>query len=324
MQCALAIDLGGTELRAAVVNRNGQLIACAAEPTDARSGPDAVVAQILSLVHQVRDEAGPCSLLGLGIGSAGPLDPLTGTVIAPPTLHGWHDVPLASVLRQKLAMPVLLENDANAAALGEWRFGAGRGTQSMAFITVSTGIGGGIIADGKLLHGRRGLAAEIGHMTIASDSREACACGARGCWEAMASGTALSRDATRLAASGEARFLKELAGSGPVTGHHVAEAARQGDKAALSLLANEARWLGIGLVNLLHLYSPERLIIGGGVGSLLELMRADIERVIEERAMSAYRGVPVIAAELGRNAGLIGAASMIFNGQHKPELETIH
>jgi glucokinase len=323
MQCALAIDLGGTELRAAVVDRSGQLIAFAAMPTDAGGGPNAVVAQIVSLVDQVRAEAGPCSILGLGIGSAGPLDPLTGTVIAPPTLHGWRDVPLASVLRERLAMPVLLENDANAAALGEWRFGAGRGTQSMAFVTVSTGIGGGIIADGKLLHGRRGLASEIGHMTITADSNEICACGARGCWEAMASGTALSRDATRLTASGEAILLREMAGSGPVTGHHVAEAARQGDKAALSLLANEARWLGIGLVNLLHLYSPERLIIGGGVGSLLELMREDIERVIEERAMSAYRDVPVIAAELGRNAGLIGAASMIFNGQHKPELETI-
>ncbi len=323
MHCALAIDLGGTELRAAIVDRNGQLIAFAATPTDARGGPNAVIAQIVSLVDQVRVEAGSCSIMGLGIGSAGPLDPLTGTVIAPPTLHGWRDVPLAAILHDRLAMPVLLENDANAAALGEWRFGAGRGTQSMAFVTVSTGIGGGIIADGKLLHGRRGLAAEIGHMTIAADSDELCACGARGCWEAMASGTALSRDATRLAASGEASLLKKLAGSGPVTGHHIAQAARESDKIALSLLANEARWLGIGLANLLHLYSPERLIIGGGVGNLLELMHEGIERVINERAMSAYRDVPVIAAELGRNAGLIGAASMIFNGQHKPELEAI-
>lgn len=308
---ALAIDLGGTELRAALVTTEGDVAGFAATPTDARGGPDAVIAQMIGLVEKVRAEAPGARPVGLGIGAPGPLDPEAGIVVDAPTLSGWQDVPLVAILTERLGLAVKLENDANAAALGEWRFGAGQGTQSMVFITVSTGIGGGVIVDGRLLHGRRGLAGEIGHMAV-SDRPERCACGATGCWEALASGTALSREAAQRVRSGQAPALAALAGDAPVTARHVGEAARAGDAEALGLLDAEARWLGIGLTNLLHLYSPERLILGGGVGNLLPLMRATIGQTIRERAMPAFRDVPVVGAALGSHAGLVGAASLVL------------
>jgi glucokinase len=252
------------------------------------------------------------AVVGLGICAPGPLDPLAGVAIAPPTLEGWKDVPLAAILEHQLGLPVRLENDANAAALGEWRFGAGRGTANMVFVTVSTGIGGGVIADGHLLHGRRGLAGEIGHMTIAAESPLSLFGGAPGAWEALASGTALGREATLRAQSGpDGAALRERAGTGPVSARHVAEAAREGDALALRLLDDEARLLGIGFVNLLHLYAPEVLVIGGGLSAVLDLIRPTIERTISERALIAYRDVPVVAAALGRQAGLVGAASLV-------------
>ena len=318
-RAALAIDLGGTDLRAALVEASGRVAAFASTPTDAAGGPDAVIDQMLALLDRVRAGAMDAEITGLGVAAPGPLDPDAGIVVDAPTLQGWRDVPLASILSDRLRLDVRLENDANAAALGEWRFGAGQGTQSMVFITVSTGLGGGVIVDGKLLHGRRGLAGEIGHMTV-SDRPERCACGSTGCWEAMASGTALAREATRLAAAGGAPAILRLAGAGPITGKHVAEAARLGDAPALDLLDREARWLGIGLTNLLHLYSPERLILGGGVGSLLPLLQARIDRTIGERAMSAFRAVPVVAAALGGNAGLVGAASLMLPSHLLPSL----
>jgi glucokinase len=309
---ALAVDLGGTELRASIVDRSGEVGAVVTTATKATAGPAAVIEQIVAAIERLSAAAAGRSVLGLGVGAPGPLDPIAGISLGPPTLTGWRDVPLAALLRRRLGLEVRLENDANAAALGEWRFGAGRGTQSMVFVTVSTGIGGGVIADGRLLHGRRGLAAEIGHMTIAGDSEDTCFCGVRGCWESLASGTALGQRAARLAAAGQAPALRRLAGAERVTGRHVTTAARQGDAQALALLASEARWLGIGIVNLLHLYSPERIILGGGVAGCLDLMQGELDCTIRARAMPAYRDVPVVAARLGGNAGLVGAASLLF------------
>jgi glucokinase len=310
-RAALAVDLGGTELRAAIVDETGQILAHATTPTDATGGPDAVIDQIARLVATVRASEPGVEIAGLGIGAPGPLDTEAGISIAPPTLAGWQNVPLAARLQERLGIEVKLENDANAAALGEWRFGAGRGTRSMVFITVSTGIGGGVIADGRLLHGYRGLAGEIGHMTIA-EGTERCYCGVLGCWEALASGTALAREAAKQIAAGNAPGLQEIVGAETPTARHVGQAARAGDRQALALVEAEARWLGIGLVNLLHLYSPERLIIGGGVSELLDLMQGTIDGVIQARAMSPYRDIPVVRAQLRHNAGLVGAASLVL------------
>jgi glucokinase len=308
---ALAFDLGGTELRAALVGDGGKLLAFASVPTRARDGPDAVIAQITMLAEKTCSEVPDARPLGIGIGAPGPLDPVAGILTAPPTLSGWREVPLARLLQDRLNLPVRLENDANAAALGEWRFGAGRGAASLVFVTVSTGIGGGVISDGRIVHGRRGLAGEIGHMTITSES-ERCLCGAVGCFEAVASGTALGRRATALTKPGDGSALRTLSHDGEVTGRHVVEAARGGDEAALALIDREARWLGIGFTNLLHLYSPDMIVMGGGISHGYDLLHNPIEATIQERAMPAYRDVPVVPAQLGRHAGLIGAASLIL------------
>lgn len=308
---ALAIDLGGTDLRAAVVDEGGAVLAFAATPTDSGGGPDAVVAQIVALSNRVREQAGG-PVVGMGVAASGPLDPGSGIVLAPPTLAGWGDVPLAALLHECTGLPVLLENDANAAALGEWRYGAGRGAANMVFVTVSTGIGGGVIADGRLLHGYRGLAAEIGHMTIDLGASESLFGGACGAWEALASATALGVAATRRAVGIGGACLRALAGPGAVTSRHVVAAARQGDALACALLAKEARLLGIGFVNLLHLYAPERLIVGGGLSAAMDLMRPEIDRTIAERALAPYRRVAVVTAALGGQAGLVGAASLVF------------
>ncbi len=312
MRHALAVDLGGTELRAAMVDESGAVLGFTACATDSRGGPAAVMAQIVDLLGRIEHEVGHGGPVGLGIAAPGPLDATAGLAIAPPTLEGWHDVALAAEMQARLNLTVRIENDANAAALGEWRFGAGRGTEHMVFVTVSTGIGGGVIADGRLLHGNRGLAAEIGHMTIDANATESLFGGAPGAWEALASGTALGRDATRGAAGPDGAGLRALAGPGPVTARHVVEAARNGDPLACRLLDREARLLGIGFTNLLHLYSPERIIMGGGVAAGFDLMRDRIETTIRERALAPYRTVPVVVAALGPRAGLVGAASLVL------------
>jgi len=308
---ALAFDLGGTELRGALVEGAGRILAFASTPTMALAGSESVVGQIIAIAGDLRAQRPEATLTGIGICAPGPLDPKAGIVIAPPTLAGWHDVPLIDILGRHFGMPVRLENDANAAALGEWRFGAGRGTGSLVFVTVSTGIGGGVITEGHIYHGRRGLAAEIGHMTITGEG-ERCFCGAVGCFEAVASGTALGRRATAQTVPGDGSLLRRLSTDGDVTARHVVEAARAGDGRALALLEEEARWLGIGFTNLLHLYSPDVLVMGGGLANGFDLLAGTVRATIGHRAMPAYRDVPIVPALLGGHAGLVGAASLIL------------
>ncbi|PSJ56807.1 ROK family protein [Kumtagia ephedrae] len=308
---ALAFDLGGTELRGALVESGGRILASASAPTLALAGSEAVIGQIVGLAGELRAMRPDAEVAGIGLGAPGPLDPKAGIVIGPPTLAGWHEVPLMDILISRFGLPVRLENDANAAALGELRFGAGRGAESLVFVTVSTGIGGGVIAEGRLYHGRRGLAAEIGHMTITGEG-ERCFCGAVGCFEAVASGTALGRRATALSASGDGSPMRRLSANGDVTARHVVEAARAGDHAALALIEDEAQWLGIGFTNLLHLYSPDVLVMGGGLANGFDLLIGTLRRTVSRRAMPAYRDVPIMPAQLGGNAGLVGAASLIL------------
>lgn len=292
---SLGIDLGGTELRAGLFTRDGALVRRRQVPTDARGGPAAVVGQMATLVASLR--AGTdATVVGIGIASPGPLDGDRGVVIFAPTLDGWHDVPLPAMLTQRTGLPARLENDANAAALGEWREGAGVGLRHMVYVTVSTGIGGGVIADGRLLRGRHGMAAELGHMTI-TDDLVPCVCGGHGCFEALASGSALT-------AAGRLKGFD--------TARDVTEAARVGDLSALDLLKREAALLGRGFASLLHLFSPELIVVGGGVSDAFDLMAADITRAMRASAMPAYRDVPVRRAGLGQDAGLFGAASLVW------------
>ncbi len=310
MKYVIGVDLGGTQLRAVLIDRDGRIYRHDRTDTAARSGPSAVIGQIEQLIERLTHDLDRTEIIGVGVGTPGPLDPADGIVRKAPNLAGWIDVPLRDELVARTGLPVIVGNDANAAALGEWRFGVGQGTRHFVYVTISTGIGGGVIANGKLLLGKRGLAGEVGHMTMAVDG-PLCGCGNRGCWEALASGTALARIAAE-AVRHESSLITALAGDEPIKGRHIAAAAAQGDQLALRLMAREGELIGIGLVNLLHLYAPERIALGGGVIKSWALLEPHARRAIEERAMPAYRDTPIDVASLGEQVGVIGAAALML------------
>ena len=235
---AIGIDLGGTQLRVALVDRDGAVLVRDALATDVAGGPAGVIAQIRRLIGQICSAGDQPHIAGIGVSAPGPLDSETGTVIAIPTLAGWEDFPLAARLAEEFGMPVVVENDGIAAANGEWRFGSARGLRHFVYVTVSTGIGGGVVVDGRLLHGRRGLAGHVGHMIIEPDGPR-CSCGASGCFEALASGSALARAGREAATANPA---SQLAANSPaaITARDIVAAARLGDSLALALLDREA------------------------------------------------------------------------------------
>lgn len=305
---AIGIDLGGTQLRVALVDDAGTVLKRAATRTDVPGGPKAVMAQFKALVAEITDGESLGSISGVGVCAPGPLDSATGTFIHIPTLPGWEDFPLRDELAEALGTRVVVEGDAIAACYGEWHFGAGKGLQHLLYVTVSTGIGGGVISDGRLLHGRRGMTSHVGHFRMAMNGPR-CSCGAIGCFEAFAAGTALDKRARQAALDHPESLLARLAS--PTAGD-VVEAARQGDAVASRLTDEEADYLGEGLTSLIHLYSPERVIIGGGVSNGFDLMETRIHAVIRNTAMPSFRDVPVVKAGLGDNAGLVGAAALLL------------
>jgi glucokinase len=305
---AVGIDLGGTQLRAALVDGDGALRRRAAVATDIAGGPRAVLRQIQALFGEVTQGIDLAAVAGVGVSSPGPLDSAEGVVLVIPTMPGWVDIPLTAWLHDLLGLPVQLENDGISAAIGEWHFGAGRGLSDFVYVTVSTGIGGGVIADGHVLRGRRRMAAHLGHMTTAPDG-EICQCGNRGCWEAQASGTAFGERARRLAARAPGSVLHALGAK--VDARQVFEAARAGDALACELVAEQAARLGVGIASLLHLFSPQAVVIGGGVSAGFDLLQAGIDAEVRARAMPPFRDVPIVAAQLGPNSGLVGAACLV-------------
>jgi glucokinase len=310
---AFGIDLGGTQLRAAVVDCDGAMLSRAAIATDVAGGPRQVVEQIKQLCAQVCSAEQRPHIAGVGVSAPGPLDSDTGTVLGIPTLPGWQDMPLGAILAEQFGLPVIVENDGIAAANGEWKFGSARGLSHFVYVTVSTGIGGGVVVDGHLLHGRRGMAGHVGHMVVVSGG-PVCSCGAHGCFEALASGSALGRAGREAAAAHPASLLAAHA-PGSITARDIVEAARAGDRLALTLLDREAAWLGIGFCNLLHLYSPQAIIMGGGVSQAFDLLLPGIASVVRSSAMPAFRDAQIVAATLGDNAGLAGAASLVWERQ---------
>jgi glucokinase len=305
---AIGIDLGGTQVRVALVD-GGAVVRRAAAKTDVQGGPAAVLEQFDRLISEICADEERKVLLGVGISSPGPLDTETGTVLHIPTLPRWEGFPLRDTLAARLDLPVALENDGIAAAFGEWRFGAGQGLRHLVYVTVSTGIGGGVVVDGHLLHGRRGMAGHVGHFRMAPDG-PTCACGATGCFEAFASGTALGRRAREAAERSPSGFLGLLAAETRIEARHVEEGARKGDATCLALLREEAAYLGQGFTGLIHLYSPELVIMGGGVSHAFDLLEAEIHSIIRRDAIHPFRDVRVVRAALGDNSGLIGAAAL--------------
>ena len=315
---AVGLDLGGTQVRGALVDRDGVVHARSVLATAAAAGPEVVVGQLDAVARAVCSGVAPADLAGVGVAAPGPLDAEMGVALSTPTLAGFVDLPLAAMLERRLSLPVRLENDGIAAALGEWTFGAGRGARHLVYVTVSTGIGGGVISDGRLLHGRRGMAGHVGHMTVVRDGLR-CACGNAGCWEAHASGTAFTRRA-RDAVAATRDASSTLASTGrEVDARDVFAAAAAGDRLAGELVAEQADLIGVGLVNLLHLYSPERIVVGGGMANAFDALLPGIAARIAASAMLPFRDVPIVRAGLGDNSGLVGAAMLVF-GERDPSV----
>ncbi len=310
----IGIDLGGTKVSTALVDSTGKIIAHDYRETRAVEGLQAVVGRMLDGARMVMAQAGMerSQVAAVGVGAPGPLDIEAGVVVAPPNLPGWDHVPLKQLIENGLGITAFLENDANAAALGEHRFGAGRGTEHMIYVTVSTGIGGGLILNGRLYHGASGMAGEIGHITVVPYG-PLCGCGNRGCLEALASGTAIARQARERVARGVPTLISDLAEGDPehITAKLVAEAASQGDVEAQEIIAEAMNYLGIGMANLVNLFNPQLIVIGGGLTSIGESLLGPVRRAVNQRAFREQaQAVRVVRAGLGSNVGVLGAAAV--------------
>jgi glucokinase len=313
----IGVDLGGTSVRAARFNSHSHVPDPKTKaPTLAAKGTEAVIQRIEKVIREVAPPELE-GVAGVGLIAPGPVDPFTGVVLSAPNIPGWENVPLKKILEERVGRPVFLGNDANLAALAEWKFGAGRGHNDVLYLTISTGIGGGVIAGGKLLLGARGLAAEVGHTLVVPDG-PLCGCGQRGHLEAVASGTAIARMAqARLkAGDGEDSKIWEIVGDEleQVTSAVVGEAALAGDAFARRLVAEAGTFIGRTLATLLHLYNPSIVICGGGVSMLGDVLLEPLRAAVSRYAMSGvyWRDCPIVAAQLGDDAGLIGAGALVM------------
>lgn len=315
MRYVVGIDVGGTKIAACLMDEEGKMPGRATFPTLASEGPKAVIGRIKQSFFEVlkQGQIEQNQVAALGIGMPGPLDTKKGIVKNTPNLPGWIDIPLLQILKSEINLPMVLENDANAAALGENLYGAGKGIDNFVYITISTGIGGGVVLNGRLFKGQDGNAAEIGHMTINFDGPR-CGCGNKGCWEAYASGTALARFAREKIAAGEATKIKELAGEENIKAEHVFAAAKKGDKFALELIEKEGFYLGVGLANVVNAYNPKRIAIGGGLTHEWNMFYDRMMQVMRERALGAsIEGLEVVKAALSKDVGVIGAAAVAWS-----------
>lgn len=310
----IGIDLGGTKISTALVDAAGQIIAHDYRETQADKGQAVVIDRMIDAARQVMEQADVSKeqVSAVGVGAPGPLDIRAGVVVAPPNLPGWRDVPLKELLEERLGIETFLENDANAAALAEHRFGAGRGSEHVIYVTVSTGVGGGLILDGKLYHGTEGAAGEVGHITVLPNG-PLCGCGNRGCLEALASGAAIAKRAREVVARGLETRMNDLSGDDParITAKLVAQAAEQGDFEAQKILSEAMTYLGIGMASLVNLFNPQIIVIGGGLSNLGERLLEPVRRGIVRHAfVASARTARVVLAELGDKAGVLGAAAV--------------
>ena len=314
---AIGVDLGGTKIATGLADRHGKILARQIVPTIASEGAEAVIRRISETIHRVMADSGVRreTVVGIGICCPGPLDPETGVVFIAPNLN-WRDVPICDRLAAEFGLPVNLENDANAAALAELWFGAGRDVSSLLYMTVSTGVGGGIILDGEILHGKNFTAGEIGHSIVMARDGHLCGCGQRGCLEAVSSGTAIANAVRRAAAAGRPTGVLALVNDlSDIDAKTVAEAAAKGDAVAQEALDEAFLYLGTFIVSMLNVLNIEKVVLGGGV-SKLETMLPALRAIVSERmAQVPARNTPIVAAETGENVGILGAVGLMLGTQ---------
>lgn len=311
------IDLGGTNIKGVLATADGTIVQDANVPTKSYEGPEGVLRRIGDLIEELSVQASG-KPLSVGMGVPGLVDVGSGVTRFLPNLPThWKDVPAGSILRKRLGVPVYIINDVRMATLGELVFGHGRTVSSMVFFALGTGIGGGVVIDGKLRLGMLGAAGELGHQTIVPDGPY-CGCGSNGCLETLASGPALTAEGVRLMLSGQAPKLNELAGGNPqkVTTREIAAAARDGDKGALAAIHRSAKYLGIGIGNLIGAIHPELVVLGGGVAQmgdvLLDPVREEVQRRVKMIPPEYYR---IELSQVGDGAGVMGAIALAMRGE---------
>lgn len=323
----IGVDLGGTNIVAGAMSEDGrEQFSMRSQPTHAESGADAVVERIAQMVEDVISQtlgetgASRSAILGVGVGAPGPLDRDRGIVIVTPNL-GWRDFPLRDMIGSRVKLPATLDNDANCATLGEWWCGAARGGRNVVGLTIGTGIGGGLILDGELYHGASDVAGEIGHTTIDITGRR-CKCGNYGCLEAYASGPAIADRAREALDGGESSVLTAMVGGQleKITAQTVYDAAQHDDIVAREVVRDTARFLAVGVANLLNIFNPDVVVLAGGVTyageALFEPLRSEVRRRAFRPAVDSCRIVP---GELPGTAGVVGAVAT-FKAQHLGEV----
>ena len=310
----LGVDLGGTKIAFGLVDTAGRVIHQLVVPTRPEDGTSTVIGRIVGGIDEVAGLAGGRGVIrGIGIAAPGVLDVQAGRVIFAPNLH-WRDVPVCETLRRELKLPLFLENDANAAALGEKYFGAGQGIDDLLYITISTGIGGGLILGGQVYRGCHGNAGEIGHMVLEPEG-PVCGCGNRGCWEAVASGRAIASRAAERIAAGQPSALGEVLRRGrELTAVDVAAAAQAGDGLAREILRTTVRYVGLGVASLVTVFDPEMVILGGGVSRIGDSLLCTVTEVVRQRTLPTAGGdVRIVLSALQDAAGVVGAAAVAFS-----------
>lgn len=310
MDIHIAVDIGGTHMRAATYHSDSISPINISRITTQHSGTSPL-ARLEELISSVWPEGQPVK--GIAVAAPGPLDPYRGIIYEAPNIPQWINLPLKDLLQTRFLVPVEVGNDANLAALGEWKYGAGVGHHYLVYLTVSTGIGGGVIVDDRLLMGSRGLAAELGHINVMTEG-PLCGCGQRGHLEAVASGTAIAHWVEQQLSEGAESSLKAFTN---ITALHVSEAANRGDQLAIDALQRAGNFLGIAIAGFLHIFNPTVVIIGGGVSrsgdTLLEPMRAAIQQHV--MTPQYIENLTITTAALGDDAGLLGALALARSPQ---------
>ena len=312
---AIGIDLGGTNLKAGLVDRDGKIHHRLSIKTENNAGPQAISDQIFELIDEIINVGAglnPAStnIIGIGLGSPGLVDKKGETILFSPNLPLWRNIPIKRMVSERFSVPCVLENDANAAAWGEKWVGAGKEADSLVMLTIGTGIGGGIVINKKLWRGVNNVAAEIGHMVIQMDGSK-CSCGNYGCIEAYASATAMVRRFKESLKSGMPSSLKN---AGEISAKMINDAALQGDKVSLDIIKETGQYLGVALVNIMHVLNPEVIVLTGGMIGSGDLLMNPIKQVIKEKAFEASaKETKIVFSQLGNDAGIIGAAGCLLN-----------
>lgn len=309
-ELAIGLDLGGTNIKGILIDGAGNVHSKTDIATQAGDGPEAVarrMAEMISAFEEAAEKAGR-KAIGVGIGIPGLPEQESGVVVFAPNL-GWKNVPLLKFLRAAVSLPVIMENDANAAALGEQWLGAGRGSANMIIITIGTGIGGGLVLDGKLYTGTSGSAGEIGH-TVINPQGPLCSCGSRGCLETYTSATAMIRMAREAVKQGKKTCL---AAKEKIDARDIVDAAIEGDSAAAEIVSFAAKYLGIGIANMINILNPDKVVIGGGVAGAGDILFDPLISSVRKWSLKAAAdAVKIVPAQLGNTAGCIGAARLVL------------